>query len=734
MTVAPAEASAGRRARRLSQRLFPGERLVWIVAASIIAAASVITVIALLQPREDLLGSNSVGARTDTAIVPANTPMCIPHIRVPAGTGRVRFNLDTRTLPRPAMEVQIREEGGTVVRGTSPPSSQSGHGDYEVTVPTLPAKPSSTMSEVCLIAKGEVITWGVDTPQSNVPSPTVGGKAIPNRVGVWFLGPPGAHRSIGSQIGEMFRRAALYRPGFVGPWTYWALFLIVLPLLAYAALRLLATADLDLRRRVPLPLAVGLIAFSVAATWALVTPAWQSPDESEHFAYVQYFAETGKAVETNPASPLPVYSDSEGFALEAVYHTSVIELVEAKPPWLKAQQEEYEKQLGGHHLREANGGGYHPATSPHTPAYYALLAPAYLLTRLESPFAQLFAMRLTSALMGALVAVLAMLIVLELLPGRRGLAVAAGLIIGFEPMFGFIAGAVNNDNGVNLADALIVYLMVRALRRGLSLPLAIAAGATLVVAPLMKGTGYELYPPAILALALAMLRRHRRENWMALGAMAVTFALLQFGWSQLAPLLHHTTFSTPGGGAPGLGLSPFHDPKRYLSWMIRFMLPFSPPFIHHDWTIVHWPFFNVYIERGFAAFGWYAIYFPKWVYLLIVLAFGASLVMGIAVLVRRHEVLRRRWPEIAFLVFVPVTVICAVEASFQPPLGIIPLNGTPEAGRYAFPAITAVAALFIGTTFAFGRRRALPIATAAVAGLIGLTVASQLLTLSGFYT
>ncbi len=287
---------------------------------------------------------------------------------------------------------------------------------------------------------------------------------------------------------------------------------------------------------------------------------------------------------------------------------------------------------------------------------------------------------------------------------------------------------------MNLACALLIFLVVRSFRRGLSPKLGAAIGATLVAAPLLKATGYELYPPVILALVFMFVQRHDRRAWISLGVLAITFAVLQLGWTDIAPTLHRTTFTTPGGGAPGTTMEAFHKPKTYLSWLLRVLLPFMPPFINHDWTVVHWPLFNIYIERGFASFGWYAIEFPKWVYVVIIAALAATVIMGLRVLWRQRPLLRRRWPEIAFLVLVPVVVICGVEAAFEPPLGILPINGTPEQGRYAFPAITAIAALVIAACFGLGRRRALPIATAVVAALIGLTLASQLLTLSVFFT
>ena len=53
---------------------------------------------------------------------------------------------------------------------------------------------------------------------------------------------------------------------------------------------------------------------------------------------------------------------------------------------------------------------------------------------------------------------------------------AAGLLVAFHPMFGFISGAVNNDNGINAAAALALYLVIRALRRGLTLAGGAGAG------------------------------------------------------------------------------------------------------------------------------------------------------------------------------------------------------------------------------------------------------------------
>ena len=121
-------------------------------------------------------------------------------------------------------------------------------------------------------------------------------------------------------------------------------------------------------------------------------------------------------------------------------------------------------------------------------------------------------MRLTSALLGALAALFAFLLARELAPGRPWLAVLAGLLVVYEPMYGFISGAVNNDVGVNAAAAALAFLLIRLLRRGLTFAWGLLTGAMLVALPLVKETGLSLYPVAALVLVAALWRHHRRSD------------------------------------------------------------------------------------------------------------------------------------------------------------------------------------------------------------------------------
>ena len=77
-------------------------------------------------------------------------------------------------------------------------------------------------------------------------------------------------------------------------------------------------------------------------------------------------------------------------------------------------------------------------------------------------------------------------------------------------------------------------------------------------------------------------------------------------------------------------------------------------------------------------------------------------------------------------------VLVAVEAAFFAPGG--GRTVVAEQGRYIFPAIAALAVIAVGGTFGLGRRLQIPLATGLVVAMIGLSYASQLLTLNSFYT
>ena len=123
-------------------------------------------------------------------------------------------------------------------------------------------------------------------------------------------------------------------------------------------------------------------------------------------------------------------------------------------------------------------------------------------------------------------------------------------------MFSFIAGAVNNDNGINAAAALSLYLLIRGLRRGLSWRLALALGATLAITPLMKKTGYEIYPPAAVGVLGLLWRNRRLRDTRAWAALAGAVRRCAGGLdTDLKPIVYPSTVAGQHAAPPAAAVT-----------------------------------------------------------------------------------------------------------------------------------------------------------------------------------
>jgi hypothetical protein len=717
-----------------------GSRAVWLPAALAGALAFGLIVWQLAIPRPYYTGTDSVDISSVVANVNPGQSLCVSDLYLPAGTGQVQLALFAQR-PSLSAAVSVSAGGRTTVSRASAATGGGNQATLAAPIPLRPSSPEYVPGAVCVRPlDGPVGVGGtVGLPYGYIP-PRLGRTPVGARIAVWFLPPAGRERSLLASAGEIFARAALFRPGVVGAWTYPVLLFAVLPLAWLVGLLLLGRAavgrPLRLRGRVLRPaVAIALIAFVNAASWALITPVFNTPDEPDHFAYGQYLATTGHAPARTPDARAP-FSTDQTLAMNAVDLYGQSSSPVGRPPWLAVQQRAAERlRASGPHPSD-NGGGATPSGSPHPPGYYALTALAYETVRSGSVYSQLTVMRLVSALLGALVAACAYGIVRELLPRQRLAAVAAGLLVAFHPMFSFMAGAVNNDNGINAAAALALYLIVRGLRRGLSWRLALGLGATLALAPLMKKTGYEIYPPAALGVAGMVWRHHRLRDTRAWAALAGAFAAVQGGWALvLQPIVYPSVVAGQPTGPPAPAVSSAlslaeHMPGRFAVYLWQLFLPklsfmgeLFPP---------GWPFYQVYVVRGWGAFGWYTFVFPRWVYSAIVVAMAAVGLLALATAVRNRPFVRRRGFELAVIALFPVSVLVAVEAAFFTPTG--GRTVVAEQGRYIFPAIAALAAIAVAGTFGLGRRLQVPLATVLVVAMMALCYASQLLTLGSFFT
>jgi hypothetical protein len=147
------------------------------------------------------------------------------------------------------------------------------------------------------------------------------------------------------------------------------------------------------------------------------------------------------------------------------------------------------------------------------------------------------------------------------------------------------------------------------------------------------------------------------------------------------------------------------------------------------WPSHFWPFKFIYVERGFGAFGWYAIFFPRWVYWVIVAVMLSVGLSALAMVVRRRAEVMPRWVTAGFLILVIAGVIVGVEFAYYT-VTPRPVFLTPEQGRYAFTAIVPLAALAVAGLLLAPRRAASALGAVLLTGMIFLAAGAHLLYLT----
>jgi hypothetical protein len=720
---------------RARSAIFAGDPRVWRIAA--IAAVPLIALIAAycLWPREYFTGTNSVEVLTYIAPAKPGQRLCVPGLRIPEGSERLRLQVISATTRRPALRLRLTGtyagSEGLAASSYLPPTTvganRISNADFVV-----PGRLQGNFVTACVTAGSEVNWGGTPLPAPPPGAPTINGAPLPGQIAVWYLPRTGAKSSYLARASSILDRAALFRPGFVGPWLYWLILLGVLPAAAVAAVRVLAVAAAS-ESRTPSARRIAAWVYCIAAVnfacWALITPIFQAPDEVDHFAYTQMLAERGEAPSQDLASTVPRWTTSESRLLEYSDFSTDHQIGDSRAPWEARGERDFARAFAREHPSASDGGG-HETIATYGPLYYAALVPAYALAS-NSPIAQLTLMRLLSALIGALTVLFAFLIGRELAPRRPWIGVAAALLVAFQPMYGFISGAVNNDVGVNAAAAALQLLVILILRRGWRVALCVALGLLLFIAPLAKQSVLEIYPLVGLALLAALWRRHGRSELPGLGVLAVCAIVGRVVATRVTTTLHPVGAATAaiGSAAESVVSAAEAHPSSYLSYVWQVFLPRLPFMARHFETSVP-PGYLIYVKRGWGSFGWYVILFPAWVFLVIFAAMIGTAVLAVLAVWREWAYVRSPVIELAFLALCPVAVVLGVEAAFYTE-GVRPV--VAEFGRYAFPAIAPLALLAVGSLHAFGRRGALTAAAALVPAMIALGFAGQLLTLAGFF-
>jgi 4-amino-4-deoxy-L-arabinose transferase-like glycosyltransferase len=469
-----------------------------------------------------------------------------------------------------------------------------------------------------------------------------------------------------------------------------------------------------------------LVALANGLAWSLITPPFQVPDENAHYAYVQQVAERGTlprlTVAEGPLSP------REDQMLSALLTFGVVGHRGNPAPGTQIQQDVIdgiEKQN-----LSARGSGNALSATSNPPLYYALEAIPYKLVSSDKVLNKLAAMRVLSALMGAITVLLVFMFLRELLPGTRWAWPVGALAVAFEPLFGFMSGGVNNDDLLYLTAAGLLWAFARAFRRGLTPANGALIGGFLGAGLISKFTLLGFIPAAILAVALLARRAwgEDRRNaikssaWaVGLGAApAVVYVVLNHVvWGRTAIPGGIGSVTTPSGRVFSFREEVSHVWQLFLPrlWMTH-QFNYSP--LWETWF------------RGFVGrFGWLDYDFPAWVYQVARVLTLVVCALAVGELIRRRRIMRGRLEELSVYVLA-VAGLCVV-IGVQSYRFLIITGGVFEQARYLL-ALLGLYGAIVALAVRFGGRRWGPVMGASIVVIaIGHDLFAQAITIVRYY-
>ena len=426
----------------------------------------------------------------------------------------------------------------------------------------------------------------------------------------------------------------------------------------------------------------------LAALYAVRTPAWQAPDEPAHYNYVAQVAASGCCPVIEQGDWDSAYLDAlkgSAFAPSGLGELATVQYEDHQPP-----------------------------------LYYLILAPFYTLTD-----GNLTALRLVSALFGAMVVLNVCIAAFIAFPKRPQIAAAAALLVAVLPQFLAISASVNNDS---LSWALI----------GLGI-----VGMLAYLRDPMRDWRFEVALGVICGLAL--LTKVNALMLLPLGMVAI---LLRWRW---------VVSTLPPHNAPARRAAPLQTPvqdwrdlaRRWLAfllpalviaalWWVRNIATYGFPDIlglaAHDRVVVGQlrtadliaqvgageylrQALTTTFQSFFGQFGWMALPLPIWAYALITTVLVAA-VAGWALAWHRREPLTP--PDRATVWLLAIAALLALAQYLYYNTSFVQFQG-----RYLFAGLIPFALyvaggidMAIGSVILGGRPVGRPYGTFLVIGLL----------------
>jgi hypothetical protein len=451
--------------------------------------------------------------------------------------------------------------------------------------------------------------------------------------------------------------------------------------------------------------------FALGIAYTVVTPLFEKPDEIWHYPYVKWLAD-GQGLPVQDLARTQSLMKQEGTQPPLYYATAALATF-----WI--EDDDWQDLVWLNPFWGYNAPGTVNDNKNrifHTDRERFPYRGAVLAIRIA---------RLVSVIWGGITVLATYLMALELskgaeeqgnrgareqgsshlFPKERVFAAGAAALVAFNPQFIFIASAVSNDSTVSALCTLSLWLMLRLLRRGVSMPRLAWLGLTVGLALLAKTSALALLPVAVVAIAIAAWskrtlqtsevsqsnfikqvvcnssndlateksspgpRRSNHKGWVFLKGCIIVFGIVAIiaGWWYILNWRLH--------GDP-LGLRVHQEivgpgrPRLTLAELI------------HELSQIELSFW--------AAFGWGNVHAPSWIYTILRVAVRLGvlglLIMAISELIK-PKLEKAIRPGLALLLLWGLLVFAALlrwlQWIFAP------------SGRHLFPAISSFATLLL---------------------------------------
>lgn len=382
-------------------------------------------------------------------------------------------------------------------------------------------------------------------------------------------------------------------------------------------------------------------------------------------------------------------------------------------------------------LPKDDGGGRTTSTSQ-PPLYYALGVLPYLVAEPIGATAQVRAVRLLSAVLFALSAMLAAVLVGVLFPSTPWAPAVGGMWVALAPVPGFIAGGVNPDSLLVLCSVALTLAVVLGLRTptpGRAALIGLVAGLGMI----SKLTFAGLLPAAGLAVLALSWRGYRQAGRgravQAVGAAAAA-ALGPLALYLVWVVLQGRALLPPGSSTPALPneVIPPYNLREHLSYAWQLFLPRIPGQDNHFGFS---PITGIWINGWLGRYGWLDYGAPSW--MIRFGTWGVWILLGLAAsgLLQRRRAVKRHLAEVACFVVMVVglgAVIALIGYDYKRTTGFV-----FEQARYLFPLLGIGACMVVAATFGLGRRLGPAVAIVLTAVFALHALSGLVLTVSRYY-